>query len=96
MSTINIAIGRHPFNEETLTSWEICETDAPDAYDGFGTFTVHEYNGVRTVLIRCEHWQWQATRYSSGNKYCKPSPLDADDIKRYLWDRILGRGKHDE
>lgn len=91
MSTINIAIGQHPFDSEKLTSWEVCETNAPVDYDGFGTFAIHEYDGVRTVLIRCEHWNWQTARYSSGNKWCKPSNHDLSTITTLLWDRILGR-----
>ena len=91
MSTINIAIGQAPFNDERMTSWEIWETNAPKDYDGFGTFTIHQYNGTRTVLIRCEHWTWQTARYQSGNKWSKRSDFDPDDVAKALWDRILER-----
>ena len=91
MSALNIAIGTVPGDFERVTSWEICETDAPVDYDGFGTFTVHEYDGIRTVLIRCEHWDWQTVRYASGNKFHRPSSFDVDDVAKVLWDRILGR-----
>lgn len=85
MKTITIAIGK----DKTL--WHIADTTAPVDYDGFGTFTVREYNGTRTVLIRDEHFAWQTMRYSSGLKTCPESVFDEGDVAEYLWQRLRGR-----
>jgi hypothetical protein len=41
-------------------------TDAPADYDGFGTITLEEVDGMRKVLIINEHLNWQRMRYWSG------------------------------
>ena len=59
-------------------------TDAPEAYDGFGTFTLETINDeadesskiFRLVLIRTEHLQWQTGRYSSGLYSCDHEAAD--------------------
>ena len=48
------------------TTLAIFVTTAPEAYDGFGTFTVHEYDGHRLVAIQEPHVAWQTGRYASG------------------------------
>ena len=60
-------------------------TDAPRAYDGFGTVEVQnfespvEVGGVytkgdaRLVLVRSEHLDWQTSRYSSGLHAAHPA-----------------------
>lgn len=100
-ATINIAIGQAPFDDERMTSWEIWETDAPRDYDGFGTFTIMEYEDklsskadppmLRTVLIRCEHWNWQTARYSSGMHLSRPAGLDPADVAAFLWKRVSAK-----
>lgn len=82
MATINIKIG----NIET--AWEIWETNAPRDYDGFGTFTIYEFNGERTVLIRCEHWNWQTARYQSGNHWHRASAFDEELVAKHLWNQM--------
>jgi hypothetical protein len=71
--------------------YHVMETDAPQAYDGFGTFAIDEYNGERTVLIRDEHFTWQTMRYSSGNHWSRPCLVGEQAIREILWKRILGK-----
>jgi hypothetical protein len=85
MSTINIKIG------DIDTTWEIWETNAPREYDGFGTFTIYEFEGTRTVLIRCEHRDWQATRYASGINWLRPSAFDTEIVAKHLWNQLIGK-----
>lgn len=55
--------------------FHVRKTRAPKEYDGFGTFTIYEYDAgeqhksesFRLVLIRAEHMNWQVGRYNSGN-----------------------------
>ncbi len=44
------------------------QTNAPEAYDGFGTQTLGKIteDGARTVFIHAEHQMWQIGRYRSG------------------------------
>lgn len=43
------------------------KTDAPAAYDGFGTTTIQDdHEGNRVVWIHAEHQTWQIGRYASG------------------------------
>jgi hypothetical protein len=71
------------------------DTIAHADYDGFGTFTVHEYNDgertIRTVLIREEHQQWQLARYSSGLKTATPTVHDESAIREALWNRLVAK-----
>jgi hypothetical protein len=54
--------------------FHVRKTRAPKDYDGFGTWTIYEYDGgeqhrlesFRLVLIRSEHMSWQVGRYNSG------------------------------
>ena len=100
---INIAIGGGRETDEIgdaeITQWRLVDTDAPKEYDGFGTFTVHQYEGsrdewkrdsVRVVLIREEHFGWQTTRYASGLQLWKPSAFDSATISEVLWKRLRG------
>jgi hypothetical protein len=42
-------------------------TNAPEAYDGFGTYTLDYLpGGYRRVSVRDEHRYWQEMRYRSG------------------------------
>jgi len=46
-------------------------TNAPAAYDGFGTWTEQNGpDGQRTVRIHADHLEWQARRYWSGGFGC--------------------------
>jgi hypothetical protein len=59
------------------TEWVETWTDAPDAYDGFGTQTVEVVAGwfrggmgwvpVRKVRSPARHVKWQRMRYASGS-----------------------------
>jgi hypothetical protein len=84
---ITIAIGS---GTEPVT-YHVMDTTAPVDYDGFGTFTITEFEDVRTVLIRDEHYQWQTGRYGSGMKTCQPTIHDIGAIQQALWKRLLGR-----
>lgn len=49
-------------------------TSAPEAYDGFGTKTlriagtdVKNGNPVREIRVEGQHYDWQTSRYASGN-----------------------------
>lgn len=60
---ITITIG------ESSITYIAALTDAPESYDGFGTFTI-EHLGFddRIVLIPKEQVDWQTSRYASGMK----------------------------
>jgi hypothetical protein len=88
MKTITIAIGPSEAPEPTI--WHIVDTRAPKAYDGFGTFEVHEYDGTRTVLIRDSHYTWQTSRYASGMRGFSESDHDEAAIAEAIWNRIRG------
>jgi hypothetical protein len=94
---IIISIGRLAADEseQIYTYWRIVDTNAPKDYDGFGTFTVHEYEGTRTVLIREEHYDWQTIRYQSGNNWSRPSDFDGALVAEELWKRLRGESAPD-
>lgn len=54
----------------------LCYTDAPAAYDGFGTTPIklirqtRQGRDLRQVLILKTHLDWQANRYRSGLYVC--------------------------
>jgi hypothetical protein len=54
-------------------------TNAPEAYDGFGTWTVRHANDMRVVRIYNDHQEWQLKRYGSGLFCCAPYPTDATE-----------------
>ena len=60
-------------------------TEAPRAYDGFGTATVYTHERTRLVVIEKEHLRWQLERYASGMYYTEEFPCD----KREARDRVL-------
>ncbi len=91
MSTINIAIAEGGMSGPNVTTWEVWETEASVDYDGFGTFTIMELGGVRTVLIRSEHWDWQTSRYASGFCVSRKSDFDPKDVADFLWKRLMGK-----
>jgi hypothetical protein len=72
------------------------QTTAPVEYDGFGTFTIYEWNSgptkadnFRIVLIREEHAQWQLARYSSGlHTACDADIITGREVAEILWKRI--------
>ena len=66
------------------------DTSAPEDYDGFGTFTICEFDGTRTVLIRDEHLLWQTARYFSGLKSATPTMHDISAIEDELCKRLRG------
>ena len=72
------------FPDETI-QWVQTVTDAPVAYDGFGTKTVQEIGTsnrnqtVRLVATPKEHVEWQRARYGSGNNMAMP-PEQWDEI----------------
>ena len=55
-------------------------TDAPTAYDGFGTVTVDNHERYREVLVQAEHAKWQVARYMSGMYAVTPSEA-ADQVQ---------------
>ncbi len=68
------------------------QTDAPKAYDGFGTITVMEWGSTRIVGIRTAHCEWQLMRYTSGLH--KVETLEdhwRSDIIDALWRRFSGK-----
>jgi hypothetical protein len=91
--TIRVRIGNGEDNE---VLYHIRQTRAPKAYDGFGTIELQDVGGDigRFVLIRDEHFNWQSGRYSSGMFACAaPDAIDAEDVKKVLWQRLLGNSK---
>jgi hypothetical protein len=78
-------------SDEYTVTYNVMDTNAPVDYDGFGTFTLAEYGEFRTVMIREEHFGWQTARFSSGNKWSRPTEHDRKDIIQALWKRLEGR-----
>lgn len=84
-------------NDETVI-YHLRRTSAPVAYDGFGTFTVYQYDSgdkadsFRIVAIRSEHVNWQTARYSSGN-FASPWPDEwmCPEVTKILWKRLQGK-----
>lgn len=76
-------------------------TNAPEVYDGFGTFTVdpgpvsaddHRFEG-RLILIESGHEIWQTQRYASGlYAYWRITPEEAlyYPVTPRLWARLVG------
>lgn len=87
-------------NNETVI-YHLRRTSAPKDYDGFGTFTLYEYDAgkqnkadsFRVVAIRAEIVNWQTTRYSSGC-FASPWPDEwmRDELIRAFWKRLQGKG----
>lgn len=86
------------------TVLHIHETTAPEAYDGFGTFTIAESRAhkgesrtTRLVAIRQEHVEWQRGRYGSGFHASQPLGehgstnfyLDVDDLIELFLARLM-------
>jgi len=64
-------------------------TRAPREYDGFGTFTLQDWNTEgRLVCIREEHLQWQLGRNGSGGFSTVEPDVDAQAIQDALWARL--------
>lgn len=82
--TITTKIGK------TEITWNVFQTRAPKAYDGFGTFTAADYGDEgRLVLVRPEHTEYQRARYGSGMFACEPPEyLDSDALEQELWLRL--------
>ena len=90
--TINISIGSNP---ETQVFHALI-TNAPAAYDGFGTFTVAQLYepGNRLVLVRDEHLEWQKMRYHSGMHLAldpTTQGITPEGITEILWNRLRGQ-----
>jgi len=85
------------------TTLHLFETTAPEAYDGFDTFTLataHTKAGpVRLVAISKRNLEWQTGRYASGLHTPRPFDGEGDyfwgygpgEITDTLLDRIYGR-----
>lgn len=59
--------GPVPVREDLEDQTEAFLTNAPEAYDGFGTWTVSRCDdGQRLVRIYHDHLEWQTKRYASG------------------------------
>jgi hypothetical protein len=90
---ITITIG------EVSVTYQLVETTAPPAYDGFGSFTLYETGAgakhpKRMVLVQEEHLAWQLGRYHSGMHEGKVHEDDRS-MRRYLttrlWEKITGQ-----
>ena len=88
VDTIKIQIDTH------TQEYYIWKTSAPQAYYGFGTFTVQESGKERWVLVPVEHADWQEGRYCSG----RYSPEKRDQLDKMIrkhvvnviWKRMAG------
>ncbi|MCR4330249.1 MAG: hypothetical protein NUV65_06935 [Candidatus Roizmanbacteria bacterium] len=74
--------------EKDYSAWQ---TDAPEAYDGFGTFTIYNGSKNRWVLIESTHVGWQTERYASGLHFYKSGEGDVTDgyLERRLWEMFV-------
>lgn len=67
----------------------VLATEAPEAYDGFGTRTLaligqsKRGNAVRLVLVHREHFTWQTERYASGSHAFTSERMSLDDFIRF-------------
>lgn len=90
-------------------SWHVRITHAPKEYDGFGTWTIYEYNAgpdnpkdsFRIVMIRVEHLGWQVGRYNSGFHTAeRPEEWQYSEVIELLRKRMCGQpystGIHDD
>lgn len=74
--------------------WHIVETNAPEKYDGFGTFTIkragQDLRGdLRVVLVRDQHLEWQRARYASGLfDSGRSTALSVAEVAALFWKRI--------
>lgn len=67
-------------------------TDAPEAYDGFGTRTLLttrvrgqvSNNPIRKVSIDPDHLEWQQGRYMSGMYFCLTEEAWKKDADLYI------------
>lgn len=62
--------------------YEVWWTQAPPAYDGFGTITISKCSAGRLVLISPKAKDWQLSRYSSGLHTAWPG--DETDYERAI------------
>ncbi len=86
-----VQIGPHSF------VYHFYQTNAPKAYDGFGTLTIEEHGSTRIVGIRTAHCEWQLMRYTSGMH--KIEALEdhwRSDIIDALWLRFSGKDGRNE
>lgn len=68
--------------------FRLLRTDAPVAYDGFGTMTVAD-SSERYVLVPEIHAEWQVQRYLSGLHLAEWSDaLDAEQLRQILWEAL--------
>ena len=93
IETIEVSVG------DLRKTYHIVQTRAPKDYDGFGTFTIHEYDAgpehkadsFRVVLIPEDAFKWQTLRYASGMfAFTAPEYVDDGAIQDALWKRIRG------
>lgn len=90
-NTFTVTIGS---KTRTYYLWE---TSAPQAYDGFGTFTFSETGGKpndehykRVVFVQVENAKWQEARYCSG--LYAPVKREIDPlIKGYIEEQLFTR-----
>ena len=93
----NISIG------DWTEDYYMVDTTAPKSYDGFGTFTIHEFVGngkkeqyKRHVFVPAEHLGWQLGRYGSGMYTSEVREeidgLVGDHIEKTLITRIRKEG----
>ena len=66
------------------------KTDAPQAYDGMGTFTIRQFKRDRFIAVQLEHYNWQMGRNASG---MNASELLSEkhfvrQLEDDLWDRL--------
>lgn len=73
MRTLTIKIA-----DDFTREYVVVVTDAPQDYDGFGTFSIYSFNSevdidgqitrgpARLVLVERDHLEWQRARYYSG------------------------------
>lgn len=76
-------VGQHEF---TVTQCVIIYTDAPESFDGFGTFTLDTGYGetakgpIRQAAVHQDYLDWQTARYGSG-MYLAVPPEEFEEIK---------------
>jgi hypothetical protein len=86
-------------------SYTLVETNAPQRYDGFGTFEVYDSgpkdrsdaDQTRFVLVDDKHLEWQQGRYGSGLYVSKVEENDLTNwVREKLYKKLTANQGGDE
>ena len=70
--------------------YRLYRTNAPKAYDGFGTLELYSGGDWRHVLINVDNEVWQTGRYGSGMHVAENETL-TKSLKNWITDKLYER-----